>query len=335
MYALSPQPQPIASRVSEAMPQIGPSSPARDTPVILTHIFSSGTAGGCYDPARMTKPAGEWRRTAAVTGAGSGIGRAFCIALAREGYDLILIDRSAEAISTLAVELCAEHKGITADLCAADLTLAKELETTAERLRGCGNLHTLVNAAGFGISGTFLDADFALQKNMIELHILATVALCRASLPGMVVRNTGGIINVASIAAFTRFPENSIYTASKMFLVAFTECLDLDLHKAGAGNIRVQALCPGQTRTPFVKTAALRGFDPSRIPSFMWMEPEQVVDLSLRALKKKSGTYIPMFRNRIFARVFGNRAVIRLLRVLRKFGLLEKCLELKNKRLKS
>jgi len=184
----------------------------------------------------------------------------------------------------------------------------------------------LVNAAGFGTCGNFFETDFAMQKKMIEVHVMAAVTLCRAALPGMIARNSGGIINIASINAFTRFPETAIYSATKMFLVAFTECIQAELDKVGAKNVAVQALCPGQTHTAFTETKEMRGFDPSRVPSFMWTTPDALVELSLARLARGSGTYIPRLRNKLFCMVFGSRLIDRILVFLRKYGVLEKVL---------
>jgi short-subunit dehydrogenase len=273
-------------------------------------------------------PAEPRKKTAAVTGAASGIGRAFCLALARRGYDLILIDRSRAAAEELADKVKAEFPGITAEPCVADLTIPEQLEMAATTVRECPSLELLMNGAGFGTCGMFIETEFAAQKRMLDVHVTASVTLCRAALPGMVARDSGGIINIASINAYTRFPETVMYTATKMFLVAFTECIQVELEKMGARNVRVQALCPGQTRTAFTETQEMKGFDPSRVPAFMWMTPDTLVELSLARLARKSGTYIPLLRNKLFCFVFGNRLINELLVFLRKYGVLESILRL-------
>jgi short-subunit dehydrogenase len=263
-------------------------------------------------------------KTAAVTGAASGIGRAFCVELARRGYGLILIDRSLDA----AKELAGRLEGPTAQVCGVDLTETTGLEQAAAMVRECATLELLVNSAGFGTQGNFVETDFAAQRKMIDLHVTASVTLCRAALPRMVANNAGGIINVGSVAALTRFPDAAVYTASKMFLVAFTECLEAELDRMGAGNVRVQALCPGNTRTAFNDTEAMKGYDASRMPGFMWMTPERVVELALERLAERSGTYVPLFRNQVYCALFGNRVVNRALRALRKAGVTEAILRI-------
>jgi len=263
------------------------------------------------------------RKTAAITGAAGGIGRAFCAALARQGFDLILLDHASGPVTELAARLNAEFEGMTALACVADLTQPEDLDRAAALVKQCATLELLINGAGFGSYGTFIETDYAVQLKMMQLHVIATVRLCRVALPGMVARGAGGVINIASISAFTRFPEISIYGPSKLFLVGFTECLQVELHKIGASRVRVQALCPGQTRTPFTETAGMRSFDSSRVPWFMWMSAEHLVELSLKALARRSGTFIPLWRNRLFCFVFGNPLVTRPLCFLRKLGVLE------------
>ena len=228
----------------------------------------------------------------------------------------------------LAAKLNAEFSGINAEACVADLTKQEELLRVATVLSERASLQLLINGAGFGISRPFVEAEMSVHRQMIELHVLASVTLCRAVLPAMVAHDAGGIINIGSASAFTRFPGTAIYTATKMFLVAFTEVLEAELAKLGARSVRVQALCPGETRTPFTESETMRGYDASRVPWFMWMTPEALVELSLGALERKSGTYIPLLRNRLYCFVFGNRLINRILVVLRKYGVLEAILRM-------
>jgi hypothetical protein len=271
-------------------------------------------------------------KTAAVTGAGSGIGRAFCLALARRGYDLILIDRSPAATSDLAGKLAAEFPGTRVETCVADLTNPEELERAAGKVGECETLEMLVNGAGFGVCANFIETDFAKQKSMIDIHVIASARLCHAALRGMAARDSGSIINIGSISAFTRFPQAATYCASKMYMVAFTESLEVELRKMGVRNVKLQALCPGQTRTPFTDTEDMRGFDPSRIPPFLWMTPETLVELSLDRIEGKSGTYIPHLKNQLYVLAFGNRLVTPVLNFLRKRGILEMVLGVFRKR---
>lgn len=296
------------------------------------HAFIRASGRVCYNIAAMATNSPAPRKTAAVTGAASGIGLAYCIALAGRGFDLILIDRDAPAVAELLARLKREFPAISAEACVADLTDPADLDRTAAVLAGCGSLELLVNGAGFGTKEMFIDTVPAMQQKMIDLHVKASVALARAALPGMVARDSGGVINIASVAALVRFPGQCTYTATKMFLVAFTECLQVELDQMGARKVRVQALCPGNTHTAFNDTETMRGYDPGRMPEFMWMTAERLVELSLAALERGSGVYIPLLRNRIYCFVFGNPIMIRTLRFLRKTGVTEKIMSLVGRR---
>src|SRR2546425_10775020 len=124
---------------------------------------------------------------AAVTGASSGIGATFARQLAAQGYQLLLIARRAGRLEELAAELLAKH-GVAAEIIAADLTRDEDVDGLARRLESAGNLALLVNNAGFGVKGLFFEDGAAQQEAMHRLHVLATVRLTRAALPGMVAR---------------------------------------------------------------------------------------------------------------------------------------------------
>ncbi len=130
---------------------------------------------------------------------------------------------------------------------------------------------------------------------MIQVHVLATVRLCRAALPGMIARGRGSIINVSSIAAFMASPRNATYSASKAYLNLFSEALQDELKGTG---VRVQALCPGLTHTEFHDQPGYEGYK-TKIPEFFWMSAEDVVRESLDALKKGRVICIPGFKNQL------------------------------------
>ncbi len=215
--------------------------------------------------------------TALVTGASLGIGEAYCRALAREGYDLILVARRRELLEKLAEELKSRH-GIGAEVFPADLASDEDTARVARRIEETADLSLLVNNAGFGVEGFFVDTDIERQLDVVRVHDLATMRLCRATLPGMIARRHGGIINLSSLAAFFPSPGNVIYSASKAFTVAFSEALSLELKGTG---VRVQALCPGFTHTSFHSSL---GMDMSHIPERMWMDADEVVEESCARL---------------------------------------------------
>lgn len=233
--------------------------------------------------------------TVVVTGSSSGIGEAFCRTLARRGFDLVLTARRREVLEKLAGELESQH-GVRAGVFPADLSSEEDTTRLARHLEGLPDLAMLVNNAGFGVEGDFVETDIERQVEEARVHDLAVMRLTRAVLPGMIERGGGAVINLSSMAAFFPSRGNTVYSASKAFTVAFSESLALELRGTG---VRVQALCPGFTHTSFHDSLAL---DLSHIPEWMWMSPEDVVAESLRALEKgwRNGVvFIPGRTNRL------------------------------------
>ncbi|MCK4470892.1 MAG: SDR family oxidoreductase [Anaerolineae bacterium] len=246
---------------------------------------------------------------ALITGASSGIGAAFARKLAAEGYDLILVARRGERLTTLATELQQRHS-ISAEILVADLSKQTDVEQVENRIAEMKTLDVLINNAGFGTSGKFAESDLAKQIGMIHVHVIASVRLCRAALPGMIARRRGAIINVSSLGAFIPIPGNVTYVATKRYLVTFSQALQVEM--AGSG-VKVQALCPGFTYTEFHDTAEFETLDHSQIPKLMWMSAEDVVAGSLKALRRNRVVYIPGFKNRLLVAVAGSPPITSLL----------------------
>jgi short-subunit dehydrogenase len=246
----------------------------------------------------MAVKATSGKRRAVVTGASSGIGLAFAEALAREGYDLVVVARSTARLETLAETLHEAH-GVSVDVTPADLTKPAALHKVEEKVGADRHLDLLVNNAGFGTIGRFVRLDPDREEEEIRLNVVALVRLTRAALPGMVSRKRGGVINVSSLAAFNPGPVNATYAATKAFVNSFTEALHEELRDTG---VRVQALCPGFTHTEFQERA---GVDKSRIPSAAWMSAEAVVEASLAGLRRGEVVCIPGMANRLAAGVTG------------------------------
>jgi short-subunit dehydrogenase len=233
-------------------------------------------------------------RRVVITGASSGIGEAFARALAAAGSDLILVARREERLQALGRSLAQAHH-VRAEALRADLARREEVERLAETLASREDVDLLVNNAGFGILGGFAGADYGRQLDMVEVHDVAAMRLCRAVLPRMQENRRGAIINMASIAAFIPMPKNAVYCASKAFLVAFSRVLALEAHRFG---VRVQALCPGFTRSEFHDEPSLSQTARRLVPGFMWMSAEEVVRESLRALERDRVVCVPGRINR-------------------------------------
>ncbi|RJP66271.1 MAG: SDR family oxidoreductase [Candidatus Abyssobacteria bacterium SURF_17] len=246
---------------------------------------------------------------ALITGASSGIGAAYARALAAQGKNLILVARRKERLAILAEELHRNH-AVVAEVLVADLTKSADIERVEKRIREIEFLDMLINNAGFGTFGNFSEIDIAGQMDMIHVHIVASVRLCWAALPGMIARGNGVIINVSSMGAFIPMQGNVTYGATKAFLITFSEALQRELMGTG---VRIQALCPGFTRTEFHDTSEYEKLDRSLIPRFMWTSADDIVAASLRSLKTGKVTYIPGLRNRLLVAVNRNRTISKLL----------------------
>jgi short-subunit dehydrogenase len=224
------------------------------------------------------------RPHAFVTGASSGIGKAFAERLARDGYDLTVTARRGERLEDLAERLRAEP-GIKVEVAAADLGKAADLHALEKRIAAIDSLEMLVNNAGFGGYMPFVQLDPDKAEELIRVQVLAVTRLTRAAVPGMIARGKGSIINVSSRLAFSspvkseQLPKRATYVGTKAFIVSFSQILQSELEGTG---IRVQALCPAVVRTEF----HLRmGVDPDRFPPQIVSKPEDVVQASLAALR--------------------------------------------------
>jgi hypothetical protein len=251
--------------------------------------------------------------TALITGGSSGIGAAFARQLAAKGYDLILVARREERLSAAAAKLGARY-GIRAEALPADLADSAGIERVERRIGELEDLDILVNNAGFGVSGDFAEIEASGHVDMICVHVIASVRLSRAALPGMMARRRGAIINVSSLAAFAPVPGSTTYSATKAYLNVFSEALQVELSGTG---VQVQALCPGFTWSEFHDRPELDRFDRSYIPGPLWMSSEQVAAESLAALKSSQVVYIPGLKNRAL-RVVARNVPLGLLRLWRR-----------------
>lgn len=197
--------------------------------------------------------------TVLVTGASSGIGRELTRLFARDRYDLVLVARQQPVLESLAAELTREF-GIVVHVIALDLAdrgAAGELH--AQLRQRAIDVDVLVNNAGFGMQGAFVELEAERQLQMIQLNVSTLTALTRLLLPAMIERRRGGVLNVGSTAAFQPGPLMAVYYATKAFVVSFSEALADEV--AGSG-VRVSCLAPGPTTTGF---AAEAGAERSRL----------------------------------------------------------------------
>lgn len=214
-------------------------------------------------------------------------------------YDLLLVARRQDLLAALAAELAAQH-GSTINVLAADLSEPGGLSLVADRIAAERDLALLVNNAGFGIRGTFWEADLGEIEKMHRLHVMCIIRLSHAALRVMVAHDRGAIINVASVASFAQRAGSASYGATKSWLTSFSEGLYLDLKKANSA-VSIQALCPGFTNSGFHD---VMGADRRQsAPASFWLSAEKVVDDSLRALTRGTLFVVPGWRYKLLVAV--------------------------------
>jgi uncharacterized protein len=222
------------------------------------------------------------RPVALITGPTSGIGAGYARRYAGNGYDLILVARDVDRLTQLADELQGQAGHI--EVLPADLSDAAGRDKVADRLSG--GVRVLVNNAGFGTSGDFWKADPALLQAQLDVNVTAVMHLTRAALPAMLDAGAGTVINVASVAGLLS-GRGSTYSASKAWVISFSEGLAGGLQGTGVG---VHAVCPGFVHTEFHARA---GIDMAKLPSFLWLEVDDVVSKSLADIARGKVISVP------------------------------------------
>lgn len=236
------------------------------------------------------------REVALITGATSGIGKAFAERLAKEGYDLILTGRRQELLDKHRDELIQAY-GVNVEIIIAELTNDTDVEKLVQRVREIGNLAFLINNAGFGTTGLFYEESEESQAGMVKCHVLTPLRLTHAAIPAMIKAGKGAIIHVSSLRAFGPTTGTATYSSCKAYLNRFTESLSLELKGTG---VRVQALCPGYTVTEFHSRLGLENIGKSQ-GMVRWMTANQVVEASLHCLAKDRIVCIPGLWNKMLA----------------------------------
>jgi uncharacterized protein len=231
------------------------------------------------------------RKTALITGASFGIGLELARIFAREGYNLVLVARSADKLRQLASELEKSH-GTRSLILAADLSepgaSAYVLDQTT---RASIQVDVLVNNAGFGQYGMFAENDLEECLRQIQLNVTTLTHLTRLYLPAMIERRNGKVLNVASTAAFQPGPLMAVYFATKAYVLHFSEALGNELQDSG---ITVTCLCPGATATEFHKRAGTTGL---RLLKFGSMDAVTVAEGGYRGLMAGKPVVISGFKN--------------------------------------
>jgi short-subunit dehydrogenase len=243
------------------------------------------------------------RKTALVTGASAGIGEAFANLLAAEEFNLVVTARREDRLWKLADSLMERHdvlvRAIPIDLAAPDgpHRLYDEVREANQPV------DLLINNAGFGGVGRFESLDYVRQRQMIDVNIGALTGLARLFLPDMKVRARGGIINVASTAAFQAGPFMAVYYASKAYVLSFSEALSEECRGTG---VTVTCLCPGVTATEFFEAA---GFEDMPLYRLGVMDAARVVRRGYDGWRANRTVVLPGLLNQIL--VWGSRSLPR------------------------
>jgi hypothetical protein len=221
-------------------------------------------------------------RTALITGATAGIGRAFAFELAARGMNLVLVARDEPRLLALAGELNFDF-GVEVQVMSADLSLLAQIDEVACRA-AADDIDLVVNNAGFGLNQPFVGGDVQAEQQMLDVLVTAVMRITHAALPGMIGRNRGGVINVSSVASWLA---SGTYSAAKSWVTTFSESLATQLR---GSDVHVMALCPGFTRTEFHDRANM---ETTTIPEWMWLEVDAVVKEALTDFAGQHAVSVP------------------------------------------
>jgi short-subunit dehydrogenase len=238
------------------------------------------------------------RPVALVTGSSSGIGLALARVLARNGHDLVLVARDRETLQGMAAELQAMY-GAKALVVAQDLSLPGAARAVWDAVERAGlAVDVLVNNAGFGVHGPFVETAAADELRMIRVQLDVLLELTKLALPGMLARRSGRLLNVASVYSFAPVVHQAVYGACKAFMYSFSEALAIELTGQG---ISVTVLAPGSTRTAFRARAGVN----ERKPGGSGASPELVAEAGYRGMMRGRRVVVPGFWNKVFVFIVG------------------------------
>ncbi len=244
-----------------------------------------------------------------ITGASSGIGLELVKLFARDKSNLIITARNEEKLLKIKQNIESEYNSevtvISKDL--ADNNAPDEIYNTLSERNIPVDI--LVNNAGFGYYGFFAENDINHYCRMINLNITSLIRLTSLFLPSMIDRNYGKILNVGSIAGFQAVPLSGVYSATKAFVLSFSEAAANELEGTG---VAVTCLCPGPTETNFFETARMSDSKMSKMKRFGIMPSDIAAECGFRGLKRNKSVVIPGFKNRfiIFIQRFLPRTLV-------------------------
>jgi short-subunit dehydrogenase len=235
----------------------------------------------------MALPSPDPAATCLITGASSGIGAALARELASRGHGVTLVARREERLRELAGELQGQH-GIRAEVLGCDLADPAVRDTLPARIAELGlRVDVLVNNAGFGSYGSFVELDQRGEVEQVRVLCEAVVALCGAFVPAMVERRSGAVLILSSTTGFQPTARYATYAAAKAFSLSFGQSLHEEVRRSG---VAVTTVCPGPVETEFFSRNEVR---PVRLPKAMWATPEEVARVALEGLSRNRRVVIP------------------------------------------
>ncbi len=235
------------------------------------------------------------KKLAIITGSTCGLGLSFAELLAKNGWNLFITGRRSKILYPIKYRL-EQDENVSVTICITDFNIKKQLDYFLDQVGKLDHVDMLVNNAGYGHRSDFFKDDFTNQYSMLNVHVNATTKLIHTVVPKMINENSGTIINVASLSAFIPTPLSIFYSATKAFIVSFTECLHVELLDT---NIKVQVLCPGYIKTQFHSRMKVKTKQNKSISKWLWMNPNDVVEYSIKSINKRKVICIPGNINKI------------------------------------
>lgn len=240
-------------------------------------------------------------KTVLITGASSGIGKETAFEYAKNGYDLVLVARRIERLESIKKEIEAKNK-VKVSIFKVDLSKLDSAEVLYKSVKEKGlKIDVLINNAGFGINGKFIESDTNKENDMLLLNIVTLTKLTKLFTLDMVKNSKGHIINIASTAAFQAVPNFSVYAATKSYVLNFSEAIAFELKDK---NVYVTAICPGATQSEFAKVSNAneshfdKGPTSMNLAEFIFKSMENKKVVAIHGLKNKFLVFMQRFSPR-------------------------------------
>jgi len=242
-------------------------------------------------------------KTALITGASSGLGADFAREFGARGCNLILVARREDLLRSVQEEIVRDHR-VEVEVVASDLTAEGAPQELYERMQGSGKaVDVLVNNAGYGLFGNFVDLPWGRERNMLELDIIVLTELTKLFVRDMVARRSGYILQVSSIGAYQPTPTYATYSAAKAYVLSFGEALNFELRNTG---VSCTVLSPGVTATAFLEVA---GQQTTLYQRLVMMQSRDVVRIGVEAMLQGKPSVVPGWINTLSA--WGTRFIPR------------------------